>query len=113
MAGVERVRPITTRRRFLIYGAGALLAGMAIFLGAKYSPLRPGGGVKWYEVVQDMKEPGQWHVNLYSGPALGDLDKGRLLRHQVVAASQIGEIRGGLEYPARIQFLDGRREADF
>ncbi|MBI2305514.1 MAG: hypothetical protein HYU86_12310 [Chloroflexi bacterium] len=86
-----------SRRGFL----AASLALLALLL-----PLRGRREVRWYEVVQDMRSPTRWHVNLYSGPIFGDLAEGKLLRHGMVESL---DAPANLEVSARIQYRDGRR----
>lgn len=103
-----------SRRRFTGYFCGALLTALAALgvprLGSLLSwALRP----HWYEVVQDMRDPNKWHVNLFASPRIGDLEKAEHLGYRVVEASNIKKVLEQLGYPARIQFRNGHKEQAF
>jgi len=72
-----------------------------------------GRGNRWYEVVQDMHSPDRWHVNLYSGSALGDLTSGVLEKRWVERASGATQVKKGLEFPWRVQHSNGPQEQNF
>ncbi|MBI4295365.1 MAG: hypothetical protein HY669_04275 [Chloroflexi bacterium] len=103
-----------SRQRFLGYLAGAMGVVLALPLAEGLLRRRSASGNgQWYEVVQDMKDAHSWHINLYSGPALGDLSRGQLLEHRLAQNTSISQVRKQLDYPARIQHLDGRYEQAF
>lgn len=101
------------RRQFMLLGAGALGAVALSRALPKLSWGARGGGKRWYEVVQDMYRAERWHVNLYSGGALGDLTSGVLEKRWVEKASSADQIVKGLEFPWRVQYSNGPQEQSF
>lgn len=111
---IDNLESITvSRRRFLGFSAAGI--GLVLLLPRAGALLRRqgSGSGRWYEVVQDMKDASSWHVNLYSGPKLGDLSRGQLLEHRLVQNTSIDEVRRQLAYPVRIQYLSGQHEQTF
>jgi hypothetical protein len=112
-------RKAISRRQLLRSAPKAL--GAALALWAVSSPAakllnavsRGDQGVRWYEVVQDMKNTNRWHINLYTAKTLGDLEHGKLLSHRVVGTKEFLSMRQERKLPARFQFRDGQREQTF
>lgn len=104
----ERWQAPVSRRGFLLRAAQDLLP----FLGSPmpFIPLAAGketSGKRWYEIVQDMKSPELWHVNLFGARELGDLNHGLLLEHKLFGSNDLALMLDEIAYPLRIQFRNG------
>lgn len=116
--GIDSVKKGISRREFLWQGAVVAGAHLAVFSipsvgGALLRNLRARGMSRWYEIVQDMKDEDKWHVNLFAAPVLGNLPRAKHLEHKVLFTEEMMSLKKQLPYPARFQYVDGRKEQTF
>lgn len=106
--------PSVSRKQFMLGGFAVLGLGfIAKSVLAQFRRRDDPGGENWYEVVQDMRRPEVWHINLFSGPVRGDLHKAVLVRRWSEQTKGPSAIKRGLEYPWRVQHHDGPQEQSF
>ena len=112
---LERMsNPSVSRKQFILGGFAVLGLGfIAKSVLVQFHRKDDFGGENWYEVVQDMRRPEVWHINLFSGPVRGDLHKAVLVRRWSEQTKGPSAIKRGLEYPWRVQYLDGPQEQSF
>lgn len=101
-------------RRQLVLG-GATLGGAFLLSGfaGKTNQAEAAAAEYWYEIVQDLKDPSLWHLNLFGGNVRGDLSRSTLVEHFTRTGEGVDSIKHGLEFPWRIQGLDGHKEQSF
>lgn len=110
---LEAGRLKVTRKQFMLGGGALAVTALLLrFVGARQTGESMGDS-RWYEVVQDQEKPSLWHVNLFSGEALGDLSRATLIQRRAHSGNDVASIKRDMEFPWRIQKLDGHKEQSF
>lgn len=103
-----------TRKQFVLGGAALAATVMLTKLAGNHQSTETTYvAMHWYEVVQDVERPDVWHVNLFSGTVRGDLSRATLDERRTMTGKDANSIKRDLEFPWRIQELDGHQEQSF